>query len=164
MVVNKGSSAAAMTVRRFAYTVAGPRDFVINLVVNGSIAWLVFGRHETVPLVGWGSIWVMLLPMSLLESGLTTFFGCLAGALKRKAGLLAPPLDPAAAWLDVAVREGLLWGMGALGVAVTLMLALAATGVQVQLPAWQVIVGVGLLSGVLAYALHTRAVLRAGRL
>ncbi len=151
------------TIREFAFRVAGPRDFLINLVVNGTIAWLVYGGRETVPLIGWHSIWVMLLPMALLESTLTTFFGYLAGALKRKAGAITPPLAPEVPWLNVAIRAGLRWGCGAAGVCIVVMLLLAVTGADVQLPPWIVIGGIGLFSGCLAYVLHTRAVLQAAK-
>ena len=41
-----------MTVKEFAWRVAGPRDFCINLVVNATIPFWVFKGMDLIPLTG----------------------------------------------------------------------------------------------------------------
>ncbi len=153
-----------MTLRRFALLIAGPRDFAINFLINGFIAWLVFHSWTAVPLDGGPSIFVMVLPMVFIESTLTTFFGYLAGALKRKYGGVTPALDPQTSWLGRAVSAGLVWGTSMLGLATAAKWLLGRFCPGVLLSPWQAIAGIAVLSGVLAYVLHARAVLRAGRI
>ena len=69
------SKKSPMTVKEFAWRVAGPRDFFINLVVNATIPFWVFKGMDLVPLTGSHSVASVVLPMSFLLCTLTTFFG-----------------------------------------------------------------------------------------
>lgn len=147
--------------RRFAYFVAGPRDFVINLVINGVIAWWIFGGGDLVPLSGANSIFKMLLPMSAIESTLTSFFGLLNGIqeLKRIAANGSSHAGRGR-WFATAVIYSLI--NGAIGLLVVVGLSIAANRFAPDgaIAARYVPAVVGVLSGLLAYVLHSQAVIR----
>jgi hypothetical protein len=153
-----------MNLRRFALLIAGPRDFAVNFALNGFIAWLVFRNWTSVPLSGSPSIFVFVLPMTVIESAATTFFGCLAGALARKTGRVVPTLAPDVPWVRQAVRSAVLAASIAFAAACGVKWMLWRFYPEVALTPRQAIVVVALLSGALAYLLCSRAALRAGRL
>jgi len=86
------SKKAPMTVKQFAWRVAGPRDFFINLVINATIPFWVFKGMDMVPLTGSHSVASVVLPMSLLLCTLTTFFGWFNAVKERRAGVVEPAL------------------------------------------------------------------------
>ena len=81
-----------MTVKEFAWRVAGPRDFCINLVVNATIPFWVFKGMDLIPLTGAHSVASVVLPMSFLLCTLTTFFGWFNAVKERRAGVVEPAL------------------------------------------------------------------------
>jgi hypothetical protein len=149
-----------MTLTRFAYRISGPRDLVINAMLNGAIAWLVFGSRQTVPVAGEGSIFVMILPMVFIESSLTTFFGYFNGVLQRRLGRVEPTLSVAVPWASLAIRVGLTWGTGMLAAFAVVMYALAHCAPTWTMSGSTAVALIVILSASLAYLLHVRAVLR----
>ncbi len=146
-----------VTLQQYAWRIAGPRDCAINVLINGPIAWWLFGRWDVVPL---GSAFVMLIPMVFLEATLTTYFGLLSGrAFRRRtaapprAGIRPPP----------PVRGALVCGV------VGLLACLACDGAvryacaAAVLPGWAMAAAITAPPTTMAFALHTRAVLVAGR-
>src|SRR5688572_7653152 len=97
--------------RRLAFRVAGPRDAAINLAINGTIAWWLFGGLEAVPLSGSESIFMILLPMSFIESTLTTFFGLLNGAIELRKIHPSRPTFFRRQWFAAAIIQGLIYGV-----------------------------------------------------
>ena len=154
---------APRTLVQFAYQVAGPRESVINFIINTTIAWVLFRGQEAVPLVGGRSILMMLAPMMFLMSSLTTFFGYFNGVQARRSGAVTPPLDGNVAWRPPAIRSGLRCGAGALGICLALVLPLDGALGGPVLPGWVVILGLGRWSAVASYFLHARGAGRAGR-
>ena len=149
--------------RRFAYLLAGPRDFVINLAINGAIAWYLFGDRTSVPLAGPGSIFTMLLPMAFIESTLTTFFGLLNGAIRRRklrsSSVMAATTARKKEWLVAAARQSLFYGVIGLAMAIIVQFVVRLAFPSVMLAPRTVILVIGLSSGLLAYCFHVRAVL-----
>lgn len=151
-----------MTIRRFALLVAGPRDFAINLVVNSTIPWLVFGSREEVALIGSPSVFHILLPMAFLLGSLTTFFGYFNGVKERRAGVVLPGLERPVPWMRTAVHSGLLVGSATLAVFVVLFFICWQLAGDVAVPRYWAIGGIALLSGLMGYVLHSAAVIRSG--
>lgn len=147
--------------RRFAYFVAGPRDFAINVAINGTVAWWIFGGSESVPLAGTESIFKMLLPMSAIESTLTSFFGLLSGSreLSERAAIKTMILQRN--WIALAIGFSLIQGILGFSVFVAAMYAARWIAPEATLSPRSVPLIVGLLSGILAYVLHSKAVIKA---
>lgn len=158
------SAAAPIGIRRFAFGVAGPREFAIAGAINGVIAWLMFRGMPRVPLVDGYGLSTMLIPMSFLLPGLSSYFGVLVGALGRKARAITPPLPPQTRWLAFAVRVGLLRGLAGGACGLLLYYALRDPLNGAAWSAWGAIAGIFLLSGILAYLVHSTAVLATLRL
>ncbi len=157
---NRLEDSARDHLRRFAFRVAGPRDFAINLAINGTIAWWVFGGRTAIPLTGSESIFVMLLPMAFIESTLTTFFGLLDRTVELRK--LDSTLEPTRRWnwFVAAASHSLLWGIIGLMLAFVVRFALQRAVPAVVLSPRTVVFVIGLSSGVLAYVMHVRAVVR----
>lgn len=147
--------------QRFAYLIAGPRDFAINLLINGVIAWYLFGDRTSVPLAGSGSIFGMLLPMAFIESTLTTFFGMLNGAIRLRKLQFSTPRARRRELLAAAARQGLYCGVIGLTLAIIVQFVVRLAFSSGTLAPQTVIALIGLSSGLLAYCLHVRAVLAA---
>lgn len=154
--------------RCFAFQIAGPRDFVINLAINGAIAWYLFGDRTSVPLAGSGSIFTMLLPMAFIESTLTTFFGLLNGAIRlrklRSSSILEATTARKKEWLVYATRQSFCFGVIGLATAIVIQFVVRLAFPSVMLAPRTVILVIGLSSGLLAYCLHVRAVLAAAKI
>jgi len=151
-----------LTVKQFAWRVAGPRDFVINLVVNSTIPFWLFRGHDAVPLTGWHSVAAVVLPMSFLLGTLTTFFGWFNAIKERRAGLVVPPVVPGTPWAGRAWRAGLAVGLPALAIATAAVLLAARLAPEATVGFWPAVLGIGFLSGVAGLVLHARAVERGG--
>jgi hypothetical protein len=144
--------------RRFAWRIAGPRDFAINFAVNGLIAWWVFGSSDPVPLAGTESIFKMLLPMSALESAITSYFGLMNGdrllRQKEKSRREFRLTSRVAGYCLIQAACGF-------GAFVLAMFAARQWLPDATVGGREVPLIVGTLSGILAFALHSRAVLKA---
>lgn len=150
--------------QRYAYRIAGPRDFAVNMVVNGACAWWIFGNQPTIPLTGDESIFKLLLPIAFLEATLTTLFGMLIGTRQRcKQNPSLVPLAPGP-WLRTVIPESLVWGVAWLLFALGIRHWLSSAYPDTVLSLSEVVIIIGAFSGVLAYILHTRAVLRSSAL
>jgi hypothetical protein len=82
-----------MTLERYAFRVAGPIDFVINLAINTSIALFFLWNVPQLPLFGWPSAIVFLSPMVFCVLTFATFFGHLNGVVQRGRGLGGGPVE-----------------------------------------------------------------------
>lgn len=153
---------ALAALRRFAYRIAGPREVVINVLINGGLAWCFFGGRSATPLTGPGSIFAMLLPMCFILSTLTTFFGLLAGRTKWQQ--LQPGHEAVSllAWLRSAWVRSLLMGLVGLALALASQAILERLFPMAVLSPAQVIGTISLVAGTLAWVLHTQAILAAG--
>ena len=153
-----------MTLARYALTVAGPRDFLINLVINTIVPWWVLRGMDAAPLVGNPSALTLLGPMCFLLFSINTFSGFRNGVIYRRAGRTGPPLDPSARWIPAALRVGLVYGATALVAATALIFALAWRFPDARLPSPSYIVLQGTLAACLAYAVQVNGVLQTRRL
>lgn len=153
-----------MSLRKFAYRVAGPREFFIAGAINAGIAWLLFGGRSEVPLTGTHGVMAMGVPMSFLLPALSGFFGMLAAVRLRKLGQVEPSLPADTRWLTWSLRRATLWSF-VCGIA-ALLLAWGLAKLPSQ-PTWDgssVVAGLFLVSGIFAAIVHTRAVLATQRL
>jgi hypothetical protein len=150
---------AITALRRFTYRIAGPREVVINVLINGGLAWWFFGSRSATPLTGSGSIFAMLLPMCFILSTLTTFFGLLAGRTKWQQLQPGHEAVPLLAWLRSGWVRSLLMGLVGLALALASQAILDRLFPTAVLSPGQVIATIAVVAGVLAFVLHTRAIL-----
>lgn len=162
MKTNEKTERAPLSVREFAWRIAGTRDFVINLIVNTTIAFWVFRRHDSVPLTGGHSVAAVVLPMSFLLCTLTTFFGWFNAIKERRMGTVVPPIAKGIRWSGRAWRDGLAVGVRGLAVAmgVTFLVNRLIPGATISF--WIAVSGIGLCAAVAGFLLHSRAVERGG--
>jgi hypothetical protein len=153
-----------MTLPQFAYLVAGPRDFVVNVAINMSIAWWLYRHEATTPWVGEPSVASMIVPMCFFLTVGTTFFGFLNGTVQRKKGLVTPALAPGVRWIRWAALTALAYGLFAAAVSAFVLWAVHVSWPDIVMPRRMAVVGIGLLAGVMAYLLHSHAVLKTARL
>jgi hypothetical protein len=153
-----------MSLERYAFTVAGPRDFVINLAINAAVPWWVLQGAETVPMLGNPSALTLFGPMGFFLVGITTMFGFWNGMNYRRNSGAAQPLPPPGQWLKVAARAALGYGLLGLSVAVALVLALAWLYPGLQAPKGLMIGLQAGLAGILGYAVQVNAVLQTRKL
>jgi len=149
-------------IRWLAWRVFAPVDLAINALINGAIAWWLFGGRPEVPLTGAGGLTAMVLPMTFILATVTTFCGWWNAVRERRAGRATPPLAADVRWLRPAAVESV-----GVGLAAWLVACGAAAAVSWAAPR----AAVGPLGGVLAIAtiaaglgflLHGRAVTRGG--
>ena len=148
----------------YACKVLGPREFVINVLINTPIAWLVYRPAERVPLVGWLSLLVIAGPMSLILPTLTTFFGTMNGVLARSQAKAGPPWTPGMAWQATAWRRGFATAAVVLPCVCLGLWGLDRIVPGITLPRGAAIAAIVLYSGIAGYVLHVRAVVKAGSL
>ena len=144
--------------QRFAYRVAAPRDFAINLVINGITAWWIYGHRDLIPLTGAASMFTLVLPMAFILCTLTTLFGILNGLRMRQKWGHRVSADHSQWWLLWAVGYSLIHGLIGLVIALAAQYGLSQMAAIPNLTPLQIIIGVGGLSAALAYVLHARAV------
>jgi hypothetical protein len=151
--------------RRFAWRVAGPRDFAINLVINGGIAWLLYHSRDEVQFVGGHSVSSMLLPMSFILTSMTTYFGFfngiqfLKGARKQANPASEFPVT-FVQWSTKAILTGLFRGILAAILVEVFCRLCERQWPDLSFSAPVTIIGLGIIAGCLAYVLHAMAVIR----
>ncbi|MFM8891454.1 MAG: hypothetical protein ACKOTB_07500, partial [Planctomycetia bacterium] len=155
--------AAPPAIARLAWRVFAPIDLVINVAINGTIAWWLFGSRPTVPLTGPAGLTSMVLPMSLILATLTTFSGFCNAVRERRAGRATPPLPPATRWAARACVEAITTGVCSWFVAFVVARGLAAAPSATVDPIGAVL-AITAIAGLLAFLLHGRAVTRGGRI
>lgn len=161
-VVGAASPRAVPPIGWLAWRIFAPLDLVINAVINGVIAWWLFGGRAEVPLTGPGGLTMMALPMSFILATVTTFCGFWNAVRERRAGRATPPLATGARWTLRAAGEALVTGavtwLGAVAVAagIARVAPTAATGPVGAVAA------ITLLAAALGFVLHGRAVERGG--
>ena len=152
------------SLRDLAWRVAGPRDALINFMINAPIAVLVYWSADRVPLAGPLSLLTICGPMSFLLPTITTFFGYLNGVGARKSGFLPPAWPAEMGWK----RSALIWGIGSgLLSCASCFLVLQALGQawpDFTLSKWEAVAAVGLLSAAMGYGFHSIAVSRTSTL
>jgi hypothetical protein len=149
---------------RYGLTIAGPRDAVINLLINGTICWNLLRSVESVPLLGPLSVESFMGPMFFLLFSLATFFGVLNGVIERRSGRSGPPLDSATPWLAKAVGWGLLYGVTALALFLLAIHLADRVWPTATLSGWSMIVLQTLLSAVLGFLVQVNGVLKSASL
>jgi hypothetical protein len=157
------SVSADAALKRFAWRVAGPREFLINVVLNGIIAAIAYRRATTMTVAGIAPLLAYFGPMSFLLPLLTTFFGYFNGLVARRAGV-GSPCTPEIRWKAVALRSGLVRGCACCPACILACLAVQAIWPGLQFSKWMGVALIGLVAGVLGYVLHGAAVCRSARL
>lgn len=150
-------------IARLAWRVFAPLDAVINMAINGGVAWWLYGGREEIPLVGPYGLPMMLLPMTFILATLTTFFGWFNAVRERRAGRASPTLAGDAPWALRAWAEALATGAVAWLLALALVLAGRSVGADGSLKPAAAILAITASAGLLAFLLHGRAVVRGGR-
>ncbi len=151
-----------MSIRDFAWRVAGPRDFIINFIINTTIPFWIFQGLDAVPVTGKHSVASILLPMSLLLGTLTTFFGCFNAIKERRAGTVLPPFVAGTPWAGRAWLSGLATGGLALAVTVTVTFLVSRLAPELTVSYWTAVLGIGFTAGLAGFVLHSVAVERGG--
>ena len=149
---------------RYGLTVAGPRDAVINILINGPICWSLLRSAPTVPWLGPLSVESFMGPMFFLLFSLATFFGVLNGVLQRRSGRSGPPFAPAQAWVVKAAGWAALYGVTALILFLTAIHLINYAWPDTTLSGWSLIVLQTSLSAVLGYFVQLNGVLKSGSL
>ncbi|MCH5377236.1 MAG: ABC transporter ATP-binding protein [Planctomycetes bacterium] len=158
------SSPPRRSLADYSWKVLGVREFAINIVINGAIAYLVYRHATRVPVTGWLSLLVICGPMSFILPLLTTFFGRMNGVTARRAGRAGRVWVPETRWISAAWKSAFLTACVVAPIACAAFYAFAIAAPGVTLSRESAIVFVALYSGVLAYFLHTYAAIRADRL
>ena len=151
-------------IARLAWTVFAPIDLVINVAINGTIAWWLFGSRETLPLTGPAGLTAMVLPMTLILATLTTFSGVFNAVRERRSGRVTPPLPRATPWVGRACIEAVTTGACSWLVAFVVACGLAAAAPSAAVGPTGAVLAITAIAGSLAFLLHGRAVTRGGRL
>ena len=151
-----------MTIKKFAWRVAGPRDFFINFMINATISFWVFKNMDTVPLTGSHSVASVVLPMSFLLCTLTTFFGWFNAVQERRTGAVGPALTEGTKWAGQAWLNGLAVGLPAFLIALGITFGVDQFAPDMSVGFWKAVLGIGSGAGVLSYVLHSMAIERGG--
>ncbi len=151
-----------LSIRRYAYTVAGPCDYVINFAINASVAWLLFRSESSTPCFGPHSLSTVMVAIAGFCATFATFFGYFNAIRERRAGKVLPPCDPQKPWAKTAWRVALVRGLIAFAIASAISAALRPYFAEVEIPTLWAIGITGAYAGVLGYWIHTSAIIRAG--
>jgi len=146
--------------RRYAWLVAGPRDLVINGVINGVIAWFLYRGYAEVPLVTGHSVFSMLVPMTFILSFATTFFGYLSGLQWLKSASKIDGGERKIPWMAAGIRAGLLTSVCCGFIALAALMVCQRYFLEQKFSASATIAGLTAYAGALAYVLHALAVVR----
>lgn len=150
--------------RHYAWWIAGPREFAIVAIVNGLIAWLLFGGRGEVGFAGDGGAFMMLVPMAFLLPLLSSFFGVLAIMHQRAVGRVTPTIASPTPWMGFAIglsitRAGI--GVAAMWILKSLILRWAFA---ISLSSAILIVCIAIGSGLAGWVLHATAMIRTDEL
>ncbi|MDX1920988.1 MAG: hypothetical protein SFU25_09680 [Candidatus Caenarcaniphilales bacterium] len=154
------------SLKNFAYRVAGPRDFVLNLVVNAAIPWWITKGMVFVPLFGATSIFSLLAPMGFILVGATSFFGFFNGLTKGKVNkeTLIYRFKTNPSWLIPTLLTSLAFGIIG-GLTFILILSFIYSSFPpVIVSREKMIIGQSLLAAFLAYFVQVFALLNAKNL
>jgi hypothetical protein len=133
-------------------------------VINGIIAWFVFRGEQSVHLAGSDTIFKMLLPMSFIETTLTSFFGVLGGTHEIRTHSRQQSPIQWRRWFVLAAGFSLLQGLVAFSLFGATFYICHWMELSVSIPGHFVAPVVGLISGALAYVMHSHAVIRSDRI
>jgi len=147
----------------YAWRVAARIDFLVNVLLNGAIAWWFYGAAERVAVAGAASMESMLVPMAFFLGTITSVFGWWNAIRERCAGHVTPPLADSAGWFGRALADGVAAGsigMAGMWLGLRVVERIAPTA---TLPGWIAVMAIGAVAGSLGYLFHGRAVVRGGR-
>lgn len=153
---------ALPSIRWLAWRVFAPLDLGVNAVINGAIAWWLYGGRTEVSLTGPGGLTMMALPMSFILATVTTFCGFWNAVRERQAARATPPLAADARWVLRAVGESLATGAVTWLVAQSLAAGLSWVAPKTAVGPIGAIVVITALAAALGFLLHGRAVMRGG--
>lgn len=157
-------AAAPPSVGRLAWRVFAPLDAAINVVINGGIAWWLFGGRDEIPLTGPFGLTMMALPMTFILTTATTFFGIWNAVRERRAGRAVPALAADSPWVSRACVEALAAGVAALMLAIAAAWLLGRVAPELRVGAAGAVLAIAGYAGMLAFLEHGRAVIRGGLL
>ena len=162
LVNHDRSKKGPMTIKKFAWRVAGPRDSFINFVINATISFWVFKGMDMVPLTGSHSVASVVLPMSFLLCTLTTFFGWFNAVKERRTGAVGPAFKEGTKWAGQAWLNGLAVGLPAFLIALGITFGVDQLAPDTSVGFWKAVLGIGSGAAVLGYVLHSMAIERGG--
>jgi hypothetical protein len=158
------SATPAPPIRRLAWRVFAPLDAAINVVINGGIAWWLYGGRDEIPLTGPSGLTMMALPMTFILATATTYFGMWNAVRERRAGRAEPALGADASWVSRACTEAVATGAVAWLLAVGMAWVLGRFNPDARVGPVGAVSGIAASAGVIAFLLHGRAVTRGGLL
>ena len=162
LVNHDRSKKGPMTIKKFAWRVAGPRDSFINFVINATISFWVFKGMDMVPLTGSHSVASVVLPMSFLLCTLTTFFGWFNAVKERRTGAVGPAFIEGTKWAGQAWLHGLAVGSPAFLITLGITFGVDQFAPDMSVGFWKAVLGIGSGAAVLGYVLHSMAIERGG--
>ncbi len=150
----------------YAYLVADPRDFLINLAINTSMPWLALRGVDYVGWLGNPSVLTLYTPMAFLLVFFVSFFGFFNGVT---AGRLSPEMlilkfKVNNRWIKPALKTALTYAFLSLLFFTFMIFVFNWLEPEASFPKIPLIVFQGLLGGFLAYFIQVHCLLNAKNL
>ena len=150
-------------INQYAYFLAGPRDFIINLAINTFMPWWVLQQVESVGWLGNPSIMSLFAPMGFLLVSMTTFFGLFngltQGVVNKQA--LIDRLQKNTAWIKPVVIKSVIYGLIALIVFIGIIMLCNYLLPNTQFAKKPLIIFQGIFAAFFAYFVGINGVLTA---
>jgi hypothetical protein len=155
-----------MKLENFAFLIAGPREFLINLVINSVIPWYLTKSIEYVSIWGNPSLASLFLPMSFILVAVVSMTGFTNGMTNGQLNKenLIHYFQKETTWLKPALLTAGLYGLIALTTTSLIIWGLQLYQPNIQFSAQNVIVAQGLIAAFLAYAVQVNAILQSKNL
>ncbi len=152
-----------LNIKNFAYWVAGPRDFLINLAINSFMPWWTLKQVSSVVWLGNPSIMSLFAPMAFLLVSMTTFFGLFNGLTKGTVNkeVLIDRFQKNTAWLKPVLIKSLIYGLVSLIIFIVIIMLCNYFSPNSQFPKNPVIVFQGIFAAFFAYFVGINGVLTA---
>lgn len=149
-----------IAVRRYAFRVAGPIDFVINVVLNTLIPWLFLRGTAQVPLFGLPSAFAFWGPMVACVCFFATFFGYMNGT--RLCDAMADrQCNGGRNWMRRGAAAGACYAVVTLGLLTGVLVILHSRYEVTSMSSMSIILIDGSVAGGLGYCAQVNGVLRA---
>ena len=95
----------------FGWNRAIIQECLVVIVINGTIAWFVFRGRTDIVWLGWGGIYSLLFPMSMILPFFSSFFGYRLGWGYRQLKRKATPAPTLSIWWLWGIVTGILSGL-----------------------------------------------------
>ena len=140
--------------------ICGPRDFILNLLINSFIPWYLTKEIADVSIFGNPSLASLFVPMGLILVGCTSFFGFFNGITRGELSkeILINKFKHDNAWLKPALIWSGIYGLIGLISFLAIILLINYFAPTFQVAKNHIIVAQGLIAAFLAYGVQVNAV------